>query len=81
MLDYLFERWDTNNLYNFIKRKENQTFIIRNAGNVGRLDLLLYLKKKGFNNFLSVLEGANNSNNIAIPQFVDYILDHKKISL
>jgi hypothetical protein len=81
MLDYLFERWDTNNLYNFIKRKENQTFIIRNAGNVGRLDLLLYLKKKGFNNFLSVLEGANNINNIAIPQFVDYILDHKKISL
>ena len=80
MLDYLFGLWGAINLASFVKRKENQTSIMSTVGYLGRLDLLLYLKSKGFDDILSVLKGASISDNIQTIQLADYILNNEEIS-
>jgi hypothetical protein len=80
MLDYLFSLLNTIDLHNFIQKENKGQLLIWNIGNIGRLDLLLYLKKKGFNNFSRVLEGANNSDNIKALEVVDYVLKNEKVS-
>ena len=78
MFDYLFSLLNANDIFEFIQKENRSQLLTWNIGNVGRLDLLLYLKKKGFNNFSRVLEGANHSDNIKTAEVVDYVLKNEK---